>query len=147
MVYYNSKQFKQFSQSIRDLVDTVNERFTMFMNFTLSEGEDDTVKMLLGEALWSRKNYDIRFKDFKISDGVDYCRDLITHFQIKKSTKYFPFDLPAIEMVLKTLPTALLTPREINKKMNALLMYSLEKDITQISTQVVSDYERSIISD
>lgn len=145
MVYYNSKQFKQFSQSIRDLIDTINEKFTLFLNFTLSEGEDDTVKTLLGEALWSRKNYDIRFKDFKISDGVEYCKDLITYFQIDKSTMYFPFELSSVEMLLKTLPTALLTPREINKKMSGLLMYAREKDKTQISPQVVSEFESSII--
>jgi len=147
MVYYNSKQFKQFSQSIRDLVDTINEKFTLFLNFTLSEGEDDTVKTLLGEALWSRKNYDIRFKDFKVSDGIEYCKDLIHYFQIDNSVEFFPFELSAIEVLLKTLPTALLTPREINKKMNALLMYARENDKTQISTQVVSNFESSILSE
>ncbi len=147
MVYYNSKQFKQFSQSIRDLVDTINQKFTLFLNFTLSEGEDETVKTLLGEALWSRKNYDIRFKDFKISDGVEYCKDLISHYQIDKSTMYFPFELAAIEMILNTLPTALLTPREINKKMNGLLMFARENEKTQISPQVVSEYENSLISE
>ena len=147
MLYYNSKQFKQFSQSIRDLVDTINEKFTLFLNFTLSEGEEDTVKTLLGEALWSRKNYDIRFKDFKISDGLEYCNDLITHFQIDNTTKYFPFEAAAIEMLLRTLPTALLTPREINKRMNGLLMFSRENDKTMISSQVVAEYESSIISE
>ena len=143
MIYYNSKQFKQFSQSIRDLIDTINEKFTLFLNFTLSEGEEDTVKTLLGEALWSRKNYDIRFKDFKISDGIEYCNDLITHYQIDNSQKYFPFELEAIEMILKTLPTSLLTPREINKKMSSLLMYACEKGKTLISTKIVSEFESS----
>ena len=144
MIYYNSKQFKQFSQSIRDLVDTINEKFTLFLNFTLSEGEADSVKTLLGEALWSRKNYDIRFKDFKISDGIEYCKDLIHYFQIDNSNLYIPFELSAIETILKTLPTALLTPREINKKMSALLMYAREKDKSVISSQVVSEFESSI---
>jgi hypothetical protein len=145
MVYFNSKQFHQFSQSIRDLVDTINEKFTLFMNFTLSEGEEDTVKTLLGEALWSRKNYDIRFKDFKVVDGIDYCKDLIHHYQIDTSIEYFPFELPAIELVLKTLPTALLTPREINKKLSSLLLFSLQNDKKIISTQVVAEHERSLI--
>lgn len=144
MNYYNTKQYKQFTQSIRDLLDTVNERFTLFANFTLSEGEEDTIKTLFGEALWSRKSYDIRFKDFKILDAVEYACDLINHYQIDKSSPNFPFEISAMEMILSTMPTALLTPREINKKMSNLLLYSMANDKSQITTEVVAEFENAL---
>jgi hypothetical protein len=147
MNYYNTKQYKQFTQSIRDLLDTVNEKFTLFANFTLSEGEEDTIKTLFGEALWSRKSYDIRFKDFRIKDALEYTSDLITHYQIDRTSPNFPFSIDAIKLELSTLPSALLTPREINKKMSGLLLYSMSNDHTQITDKVVVEFENSLLID
>lgn len=142
LVYYSSKQFKQFSQAIRDLVDTTNEKFTLMLNFTLSEGEDETVKMLLGEALWSRIDSNIRFKDLNVSDGLQYSKDLLSNFQYNElSEKYLPFSEDVLEVIINDLPSSLITPREINKILNKILYYAMSNDKTIIDKTVLLDYE------
>ncbi len=146
LVYYASKQFKQFSQAIRDLVDTINEKFTLILNFTLSEGEDETVKMLLGEALWSRIDSNIRFKDLQVADGLQYCKDLLLNYQFEeKQNKYLPFTDEVLEIVVRSLPSALITPREINKKLNKILYYAMSNDKLSINKDILIDFEKTIL--
>jgi len=136
MLYYSGKEFKQYSQMIRDLTDSVDENMVTFLNFTLTEGEDDSVKMLLGEALWSRIDKQIRFKDLTVDDGFKYCKELINHYLIDKK-KQSPINDDAIRYVLERIPKKSLIPRGLNKKFKALFNYALDSEVSQINVETV----------
>jgi len=115
MVYYNSKQFRAVSQVFRGLIDRVNEKLLIFFNFTLTDNELETVRLLLGDALWSRLNKKIRFEILSLDDAAVYCKDAINQAQIDGSKKLSPFTNDSVEIILKTIPVIDLIPREINR--------------------------------
>lgn len=129
LVYYTSKQYREFSQIIRYLVDTVGTNFTVFMNFTFSEAEDENVRMLIGEALWSRINDKIHFQPLNQKEALVYCKDIIKHSQIDKSKDDFnPFEKSVLEEVFKEMKEKNLIPREINRKINSIIQFALERE-------------------
>jgi hypothetical protein len=139
LIYYTGKQFKQFSQSVRDLVDSVNERLIFFMNFTLAEGEDDTIRTLIGEALWTRVDTKVRFSNLSIDDAVEYCSDLIRFYQVEKSD-LSPFSKESLNIILKTLSESVLVPREINRLMTSLLDYAEKMKFKSIGPDEVRKF-------
>ncbi len=140
LIYYNSKHYKIFSQTVRDLCDRLNKNFTIFLNFTLAEPEETTIKMLLGEALWDRINQKIRFKELSIDGSILYCRDLINYAQYNTRKEFVPFNKDSIKLILENIPSAELTPREINKRCSVIIEYSLKEGISNITKQIVSKY-------
>jgi hypothetical protein len=140
MVYYSSQQFKILSQMLRDLVDRVNERMLVFLNFTLAENEEDTVRLLMGDALWGRVNNKIRFSNLSRDEALVYCEDAIKEAQIDNTRGLGPFTPEAIELVVKTIPEINLTPREINRKFNELITFSLAENVKSIDKEVVSEW-------
>ena len=128
LVYYTSKQYREFSQIIRYLVDTVGEKFTVFMNFTFSDAEDENVRMLIGEALWSRINQKINFKPLNTKDALIYCKDIFKHSQIDKNKgDYSPFEKSVVIEMLNNLKETDLIPREINRTINELIQFALKE--------------------
>jgi len=136
LLYYTSRQFKRLTQGVKTLVDT-NENLLVFLNYTLSDGDEETLRILIGNILWDRINYKIGFTDFSIEKGLEYCHDLITHYQIDKSMGYFPFEEDSLKALLNSLHTRKLTPYEINKKCSDILCYSLENQINKITQEKV----------
>jgi len=59
--YYNSQQFKVMAQLFGYLVDRIDENFLVFLNFTCT-GDLDSVRLSLGDELWSRIDKKIRFQ-------------------------------------------------------------------------------------
>ena len=139
LIYYNSKQYKIFSQILRDLFDQMSEGLTIFMNFTLKEPEEGTIKLLLGDALWSRITQKIRFKELSIEDGLIYCKDLIQKNQIKRN-KYSPFTEKSLHSLLELIPSSEMTPREINKICSEVLNFAIEQNASEISEKIVSSW-------
>jgi len=137
LLYYPSRPFKRLTQGIKTLVDT-NDNLLVIMNYTLSEGDIDTLRILIGEPLWSRISHKIGFTKLSIEKGLEYCQDLITHYQIDKSKKgYFPFEPESLKALLNSLHTPYLTPYEINQKCSDMLCYSLENQVNQINQEQV----------
>lgn len=62
MIYYSSQQFKIVSQLLTSLIDKIDEKFLVFLNFTLADNSLDIVKLFFSDELWSRINKKIRFK-------------------------------------------------------------------------------------
>lgn len=139
MVYYSSQQFKVVAQMFRDLIDRVNERLLVFFNFTLAENEEDTVRLLMGDALWSRVNKTIRFQNMSISEAEQYCKEAITFAQIKKED-YKPFNEESIKCILDTIPEIDLIPREINRKFDKVIRFALDQKIDKINKELVSKW-------
>ena len=72
MIYYSQKEYRLFSQILRDLFDSVNQYISIFLNFTLAESEESTIELLLGSALWSRITTKIRFNDLNKDAALLY---------------------------------------------------------------------------
>lgn len=139
MIYYSQKEYRAFSQVLRDLIDSINQNFAIFFNFTLAESEEETIELLLGAALWSRINKKIRFKELNEEEALKYCLDLIKHYQIGNQSAYFPFQEDILLNIIKIIPSDNLTPREINRYCGEVLQYAMEKEYSSITTQVVNE--------
>jgi hypothetical protein len=139
VIHYTSQQYKLVSQILRDLIDTINEKITVFIDMTLAENEQETVKLLLGDALWDRINTKVRLDELSEEEGIEYCRDLIQYYQIEKTNDLTPFSREIIEMILKTIPDIQMTPREINKKFSNLIDLALSENINLLDKQSVEN--------
>jgi hypothetical protein len=133
LIYYAQKEYRSFSQMLRDLFDTLNENFTVFMNFTFSEPQEDTIELLLGGAIWSRINSKIRFKELNESDAFEYINELLRFYQIDKAIVYSPFNEELIKSLLSLIPKSELTPRSINRIFGEILEFTVENDLSTLS--------------
>lgn len=147
MVYYSSNQFKVLAQMLRDLTDKVNERMLVFFNFTLAENAIETVRLLMGDALWSRVDKKNRFPNLTIQEASEYCKDAINLAQIDGRKKLSPFTVESIEIILKTIPSIELIPREINRRFNDVLHFAIEKNCQSINKDFVRDWIDSKVED
>ena len=143
LIGFPAKDFKAFTQMIRDLTDKVGEKMTIFLNFTLAENEEQTLRFLMGDALWSRINQKIRFEELSVEEGIAYCSDMIKSAQLEGKKGRQPFTESAIRLLLEFLPSNKMTPREINKAMSQLINYSIERKESIINEKVVIDFKNA----
>lgn len=139
LIYYSPKNYKAFSQALRDLFDSIPNRFLVFMNFTLAENQETTIELILGAALWSRITKKIRFKEFTEEDALTYCNDLLEHAKIRKSANK-PFGINLLTEIINSISTDNLTPREINKHITSLITYAQENGFDQINQEVFNSW-------
>lgn len=141
LLFFTAKQYRPFSQFLRDLFDQINEGCTVFMNFTLAEPDQDTIKLILGNALWSRINKRIRFDELSVSEGLLYCKELLQPFQIENLGDYSPFTEEALSDLLDMIPQPNRIPRDINKYCSSVLIFALEMGKSSISKDVVLEWD------
>lgn len=146
IIYYSPKHYKAFAYVLRDLFNTLNTGFLALMNFTLAEGEDTTIEMILGGAIWSRITKRIRYKQFTIDDSLEYCKELLHDAQIINNI-LTPFSESSLRGVLDTIPITSLTPREINKHITSLLNFSLEKESSEIDHEIIASWVKEYHED
>ncbi|MGZ3808531.1 MAG: hypothetical protein ACXVCE_10620, partial [Bacteriovorax sp.] len=139
LIYYSPKTYKIFSQILRELIDTISERFLVFLNFTLSEGEENTIELVLGGAVWSRISRKIRFKQFAFEDAERYCATLLENAKIDKALAK-PFENSLLIEILRQIHPNNLIPREINKNFNSLITYCLDNDIELVNQEIVNEW-------
>lgn len=139
LVYFSSKNYRTFSQDLRNLFDILTQDFTTFLNFTFSEPEEATVEIILGAAIWSRITSKIRFKELSIDDAYNYCIEQIQFAQLKKKN-LLPFTEDSIRHLLGVIPKQSMTPREINKKFTSIINFVSESDYTTISKDIIDTY-------
>lgn len=139
LIYFAPKYYKMFSQVLRDLFENIPDRFLFFMNFTLSEGEESVIQLILGDALWSRVTKKIRYKEFNENDALEYINDLLQTSKIDEE-KDDPFNIEIARALINNIPLNNLTPREINKNINSLLSYSLENNVSNIDVHVLNEW-------
>ena len=140
MIYYSQKDYRAFSQVLRDLFDSVNQHFLVFLNFTLAEPEEDTIELLLGAALWSRITKKIRFKELSNDEALEYCADLISHYHIENGlSSYMPFSEDLINGIIRIIPSNSLTPREINRYCGEILNFAMENDHEEVTLNTVNE--------
>jgi hypothetical protein len=139
LIYYAPKNYKAFSQVLRDLLDNLSERLLVFFNFTLAEGEETTIELILGGAVWSRINKKIRFKPFTLDNGLNYVKELLNAAKIKKDNAK-PLPDSIIMKVMSMIPISNLTPREINKHFTSLINYAMDNGIKEISEKTFNSW-------
>lgn len=126
LIYFSPKNYKGFSQSLRDLMDSLPNRFILFMNFTLAEGEEETINLILGGAVWSRITKKIKFTPFSIENALNYSLTLLNDAKINKN-KSTPISTNILDKLLRSIPINDLTPRQINKTLNSILEFTMDK--------------------
>jgi len=139
LIYYSSKHYKGFSQVLRDLFDSISNGFLMFMNFTLAEGEESTIELILGGAVWSRLTKKIRYKQFLLDNALAYSIELLKHAKIDLNNNS-PLCEEIIRLVLQQIPLNNLTPREINKHLRSLLSFAIESEVSNIDLNIANKW-------
>jgi hypothetical protein len=139
LIYYSTKHYKAFSQFLRDLYDNITDNLLIFLNFTLAEGEDSTIELILGTALWTRILKKIRFKDFDHQDALSYASDLLNEAKINPALER-PISTDNLKKLLDMLQLGNLTPREINKKMSALVRFAQINDLLEIDENAINQF-------
>lgn len=148
MIYFSQKEYRSFSQVLRDLMDSMNQHFCLFLNFTLSESDERNIRVLLGEALWSRITKKIRFQELTIDNAKNYCKEALEDVQIEpKENIYYPFEKEALSTLLNNIPEENLTPREINRLFGGAINYALKHDKFIIDNQTSVEYLNSQTDD
>ena len=141
LLWFTPKQYRPFAQFLRNVFDKMSHRMTIFMNFTLAEPNMDTIKMLLGEALWSRVTNKVRFNELSVSEGILYCKELLEPYHIERKGEYSPFTEDALTALFETISPAYMTPRKINDQCGALLNSVIDlENVSEISKDIVSEW-------
>lgn len=121
LVYYTSKQYRPFTQTIRELIDNTPTNLCLIMNFSFAEPSDtQNLEILIGEALLDRVNDQFIFEDASVNDALEYVKDLLNHFRISEYNHqpYYPFKEESLMLLLQNASgqTGLpILPRTINK--------------------------------
>ncbi|MCY4570608.1 MAG: hypothetical protein OXD49_20155 [Candidatus Poribacteria bacterium] len=129
MIYFTSSQFRTLTQGLRDIVDRLPNFFTLFLNMSLAEPEEDKdIELLLGRAVMDRVTDVVYFPELKPDEAVQYVDELVNHPQYRDKPlpnglpQTYPFDEIALRMLLENLEKR--TPRDINKRCSKAINYA-----------------------
>lgn len=139
LIYYSSKNYRTFSQILRNLFDTLPKNFSVFMNFTLSEPKVSTIELLLGGAIWSRINKKVRFKELSAEDALEYIQELLKNYQLEKNGE-IPFTENVIKDVVGLISPTEITPRKLNEYFGELVEFAREKGFAPITNDVLKNW-------
>jgi hypothetical protein len=118
LVYYSSKEYKPFTQAIRELFDLTPKYLNIFMNFSFAEpGDMQDIELVIGEALIDRVTEQFVFMETDIQEGKEYVKDLFQQFSVNER-EFFPFTENSLEKILELGPHYTgkpIMPRTINR--------------------------------
>jgi hypothetical protein len=131
----NPKDVFVYRSILRDLLDYASADVTVFLNFSLSPGDDySSVEAQLGSALISRLDDNIYFAPMKtFDDCINYVKQLIQHFRTKKpadNNAFHPFKRDSVDYLLREGLKKGWLPRDLNK----ILTKTLEVGFTENKT-------------
>jgi hypothetical protein len=120
LIYFTSRQYRPFTQGLRDLIDRLPNYLTLLLNFTLAAPEayqDATV--VLGQALMDRVTRQIYFQEPNGQVAFEYITDLLNIFRTKDPAENalpltYPFAEETLRVIIDQLPSR--TPRDLNKR-------------------------------
>lgn len=152
LIFYTSKQYRPFTQTIRELIDFTPTHLSIFMNFSFADPENvSNVEIVIGEALIDRINSQIIITESTVDESVLYVKDLLKHYQIDDSKPdFYPLDEEIVRDILERGPNESekpIIPRSINKWFQYLFRdlnkkgYLLEN--MNIDIQVTGDVDLS----
>jgi len=136
LIYFQSRQYRPFTQGLRDLIDRLPNYLTLLMNFTLATGTSDDVRVVLGEALASRITHQIYFQPLTPEEAYDYILELMRCYRSEDPSSKglpptYPFTEDALHTLVETLPPLGRIPRDLNKRCSQVVSQALmERVIT-----------------
>lgn len=130
LIYFQSRQYRPFTQGLRDLTDRLPNYLTLLMNFTLATGTYEDATVVLGDALTSRITHQVYFKPLTIEEACEYVVELMRFYRLEDpSSKGLPATYPFAEDALRTLvellPSLGRTPRDLNKRCSEVVSRAL----------------------
>jgi len=133
LIYFTSRQYRPFTQGLRDLIDRLPNYFTLFMNFTLAAPEAyEDATVVLGQALMDRVTRQIYFQEPNEQEALDYVADLLHIFRTEDPTKRglpvtYPFSEESLQSIIADLPSR--TPRDLNKRCGQIVSAALQRGV------------------
>ncbi|MBC8492245.1 MAG: hypothetical protein H8D43_00565 [Chloroflexi bacterium] len=131
LIYFTSRQYRPFTQGLRDLIDRLPGYFTLFMNFTLAEPEVlGDIGLILGGALMDRITHQIYFQQPNEEEAYQYAIELLDAFRTQAPQDLglpptYPFSEESLKEIIRMLSKR--TPREINKRCSEIITNALMK--------------------
>lgn len=133
LIYFPTRQYRPFTQGLRDIVDRLPSYFTLMMNFTLASPEAfEDAGVVLGLTLMDRVTRQIYFREPDEKEAFEYVCDLLQAFRTEKPEDWnllptYPFDKETLKGTIGMLPER--TPREINKRCSEIISKALSRGI------------------
>ena len=133
LIYFTSRQYRPFTQGLRDLIDWLPSYFTLLMNFTLAEPEVlEDITVVLGQALMDRVTHQLYFQEPNEGEAYEYVIELLDVFRTQAAQDLelpptYPFSEETLREIIAMLPKR--TPREINKRCSGIITNALVKGI------------------
>lgn len=133
LIYFTSRQYRPFTQGLRDLIDRLPSYFTLLMNFTLPAPEAfEDATIVLGQALMDRVTHQIYFQEPNEEEAYKYVVELLDAFRIQAPQDFglpptYPFSEETLKEIIAMLPER--TPRGINKRCSEIITNALMKSV------------------
>lgn len=133
LIYFTSRQYRPFTQGLRDLIDRLPTYFTLLMNFTLAAPEAfEDATVILGQALMDRITHQIYFQEPNEDEAYKYVCDLLRQFRTEDPASRglpvtYPFAEDALRSLIATLPSR--TPRDLNQRCGDIISKALQRGI------------------
>lgn len=121
LIYYSSRQYRPFTQAIREIIDCTPKHLALVMNFSFAAPrEAENLEIVIGEALLDRVTDRIVFEEGTLDESLQYLTDLLAYYRITHGDKpsLFPFSKEAAAQLLESAPARTgkpRTPRRINQ--------------------------------
>lgn len=150
LIYYTSKQYRPFTQFLRDLFDTTPRDLTLFLNFSFADPSDEqSLEIVLGEALIDRVTRQIIFDEADVATSKLYIRDLLNHYRTPdfNADEYHPFTEQSIDELLThayDITQKPRTPRVINKWCLRVIQEAVARSESQEELSIGAEFIRSV---
>lgn len=130
LIYFQSRQYRPFTQGLRDLTDRLPHYLTLSMNFTLVTGVYEDAKVVLGDALTSRITHQVYFQPLTTEDAREYILELMHYYRSEDPSNKglpatYPFTEDALRALIEMLPPLGRTPRDLNKRCSQVVSQAL----------------------
>jgi hypothetical protein len=133
LIYFTSRQYRPFTQGLRDLIDRLPAYFTLLMSFTLAAPEAfEDATVVLGDALMDRITHQVYFQEPNEAEAHEYVCDLLRLFRTEDPASRglpvtYPFSEDALHFLIAALPTR--TPRDLNQRFGDVVSKALQRGI------------------
>jgi len=137
LVFYSSKQYRPFTQTIRDIIGSVTQNLTIFLNFSFADPHEvKNVEVVIGEALLDRVTEQIIFEETDLEGAKKYLSELMK--ECRKSdyegSALYPFSEKSVDILLVKTPEKTgrpLMPRTINKACLYVIQQAFDTNILE----------------
>jgi hypothetical protein len=135
LIYFQSRQYRPFTQGLRDLIDRLPNYLTLLMNFTLAAPEAfEDAMVVMGDALKSRITHRIYFQPPSPEEAYEYVVELLRQYRSEEPTSLglpetYPFTPEALQALIAALPALNRTPRDLNKGCSQAISQALLSDV------------------